>query len=505
MPSRKHRFNISDLLSLESPRRIAQAGAAIMILLGMFLLALNRRRIDPTLAAILPDALTDFDLDPYWVGLILQVTIFPMALIYLFSQTQIFQRVVDRQLLPYDEYRFLGGLLGIQTLTHAYEWWLYRMFHEPLLFSSSVVVITGSLLGGWRTGLWLSLARWLFFGSCDLLLGWGPEFRFLYQSGGLLILLQNPPWVEILGWFYVGNMRNSSVLGVGAIASLCADLLGKQRSISPMAPLLGATAEMVYGYLTLIAGEPPGLMALMPSMLISALAMVVVTLIVSRVQAKAARRRAELAELARARAEVRALRAQINPHFLFNALNTIRYFVRTDPGIARCLLLDLSEVFQRALRSGEFVALQDEISYVEAYLALEKARLEERLRIVWAIPDDLPLDQPVPTLILQPIVENAVVHGVSKQPEGGTVRITIEPTNGELLLRVEDDGPGLPAERLTETLVRPPTSAQEENSSIGLRNVDGRLNALYGPEHRLTVSSKLGQGTRVEIRIPKKA
>ena len=236
---------------------------------------------------------------------------------------------------------------------------------------------------------------------------------------------------------------------------------------------------------------------LLPIALVSGLAMAVIALIVRNVQAESDRRKTAAAELALARAELRALRAQINPHFLFNALNTIRYFVRTDAKAARRLLLDLSEVFQRALRSGEFVPLQDEISYVEAYLALEKARLDDRLQVEWAIRAEDRLDQPVPTLVLQPVVENAVVHGIAKMPEGGTVQITIEEADGDLLLRVEDDGPGIAPQRLAEIL-----DQEMESGSIGLRNIDGRLLALYGEAYRLEIQSAVGSGTRVQIRIP---
>jgi len=166
----------------------------------------------------------------------------------------------------------------------------------------------------------------------------------------------------------------------------------------------------------------------------------------------------------------------------------LRYFVRTDPETARRLLLDLSEVFQRALRSGEFVPLGDEISYVKAYL----------VRVEWSIQTDTLLDHPVPTLILQPIVENAVIHGISRQPEGGMVRITIERTEDDLVLRVEDDGPGIASARLAEIL----DPARGTNAAIGLRNVDGRLRALYGDEYRLVVESEIGRGTRVEIKVP---
>jgi sensor histidine kinase YesM len=257
--------------------------------------------------------------------------------------------------------------------------------------------------------------------------------------------------------------------------------------------------------LTTVAGSPPAIIFLIPSILVSGVATVAVVLMVRGVQAESARRKAEAAELAVTRAELRALRAQINPHFLFNALNTIRYFVRTDSEEARRLLLDLSEVFQRALRSGEFVPLQDEMSYVQAYLSLEQARLGDRLQVEWTW-DGQPgeaeegtlREQPVPTLILQPIVENAVLHGIAKKPDGGTVRVSAGTRNGTLLLRVGDNGPGISPERLAEVL----GPEHQQTKSIGLRNVDGRLRALYGEEYGLMVKSKPGQGTSVLIRIP---
>jgi signal transduction histidine kinase len=232
-------------------------------------------------------------------------------------------------------------------------------------------------------------------------------------------------------------------------------------------------------------------------MLFSGLALAAVALMVRSAQAEAERRRAEAAELELTKAELRALRAQINPHFLFNSLNTIRYFVRTDPETARELLLNLSEIFQRALRAGEFVALRDEISYVEAYLALEEARLGERLRVVWSIPDETCLDILVPTLILQPIVENAVVHGIATKPEGGTVSIAVERSGSDIALRVEDDGPGIAPEMLASLL-----EPGEERAGIGLPNIDSRLRAIYGEAYGLAIESEPGHGTRVQMRIP---
>jgi sensor histidine kinase YesM len=166
-------------------------------------------------------------------------------------------------------------------------------------------------------------------------------------------------------------------------------------------------------------------------------------------------------------------------------------------------LLQLSQIFQRALQTGEFGPLRDEFSYVEAYLALEKARLEERLQIEWAGHKETTLlEHSVPTLILQPIVENAVIHGIDTQPEGGTVQITIEQVENDLVLRVEDNGPGIPADRLAEIQNPATDNSAAELSAIGLHNVDGRLRALYGEDYCLSIESEVGRGTDVEIRIP---
>ena len=135
---------------------------------------------------------------------------------------------------------------------------------------------------------------------------------------------------------------------------------------------------------------------------------------------------------------------------------------------------------------------------MEAYLALEKARLDDRLKVEWSVPTKAWLDHPVPTLILQPIVENAVIHGIARKPGGGTVRVAIGEADGDLLLRVEDDGAGIEAARLAEIL----GPGQANGAAIGLRNIDGRLRALYGDDYRLAVESEVGRGTSVRIRIP---
>jgi LytS/YehU family sensor histidine kinase len=470
-------------------------GAAALVTLATLALALYARQLVPDLPPLTLAELPGFDFHPYWVGLLVQIIVVPVALIYLFSKTQLFLRVISGQVASRDTLKLLAVLAAIQLLAHVYDLWLTRLIGEPSLLNLLVVVV-GGLLGGWKVGLGLGLTTMLFRGSQHLLPGLIPELFSILRHEGL-IGWRYLPWGDMLLGNYVANLWAWSAVWAGVVTGLGADLLGQRRFAPLAAATLGIVAEVGSGYLGAITGEPIGILFLIPNVLVSGLALAAITLMVRGVQAETARRKAEAAELALARAELRALRAQINPHFLFNALNTIRYFVRTDPETARRLLLNLSEVFQRALRSGEFVPLRDELSYVEAYLALEKARLDERLEVEWAVNAEALLDHPVPTLILQPIVENAVTHGIARKPEGGTVRITIEEADGDLLLRVEDDGAGIEPTRLVEIL-----DPGQASSAIGLRNIDGRLRALYGEDYRLTVESEVERGTVVQIKIP---
>ena len=476
--------------------RTTPLGAAALVTLATLALALYSRQLAPDLPPLSLAELRGFEFHPYWVGLLVQIIVVPVALVYLFSNTRLFLRVISDQAAPRDALKLFAVLAAIQLLAHVYDLWLTSLIGEPSLLNLLVVVV-GGLLGGWKVGLGLGFTTMLFRGSQHLLPGLAPELFLILRHEGL-IGWRYLPWGDMLLRYYVANLWAWSAVWAGVVTGLGADMLGQRRFAPLAAAMLGVVAEVGSGYLGAITGEMLGLLFLIPNMLVSGLALAAITLMVRGVQAETARRKAEAAELALAHAELRALRAQINPHFLFNALNTIRYFVRTDPEIARRLLLNLSEVFQRALRSGEFVPLRDEISYVEAYLALEKARLDERLKVEWDVPPETLLDHPVPTLILQPVVENAVIHGIAKKPGGGTVRVAIEEAGGDLLLRVEDDGAGIEPARLAEIL----GPEQSPNAAIGLRNIDGRLRALYGDDYRLVVKSEVGQGTQVEIRIP---
>lgn len=145
---------------------------------------------------------------------------------------------------------------------------------------------------------------------------------------------------------------------------------------------------------------------------------------------------------AHAKAEVDALQARIRPHFLFNSMNTIASLVRSDPGTAERAVEDLSELFRAALGAGQGESsLADEIHLAERYLAIEALRLGPRLRVRWEIADDVPMGLNMPRLMLQPLVENAVVHGIARLAEGGEIRIDVQAEPGRLRLRVANPFP----------------------------------------------------------------
>jgi two-component system LytT family sensor kinase len=208
----------------------------------------------------------------------------------------------------------------------------------------------------------------------------------------------------------------------------------------------------------------------------------------------------ELAELDQsrarlARAEVRALRAQISPHFIYNALATIASFVRTDPERARELLLEFADFTRYSFRShGEFTTLAEELHSIDQYLMLERARFGDRLQVrLQVAPEVLPVA--VPFLALQPLVENAVRHGLAGKTGVGTVSIVAQDAGAECLISIEDDGVGMDPEALR--------TRSEDGSHVGLGNIDDRLRSVFGDEFGLVVETAPGAGTKVSMRIPK--
>ncbi|MGB9814003.1 MAG: LytS/YhcK type 5TM receptor domain-containing protein [Thermovenabulum sp.] len=206
--------------------------------------------------------------------------------------------------------------------------------------------------------------------------------------------------------------------------------------------------------------------------------------------------RMELQAKLLAKAELRALQSQINPHFLFNALNTIISICRRDPEQARILLIHLGEFFRKSLSANkELVPLEQEIEHVKAYLAIEQARFSERLKVVFEIEPGTNIM--VPPLILQPLVENAVKHGLLPKKDGGRVVVKAKNVKGGVEITVADDGVGMDEEMVENIL-----SQKIARENIGLYNVNKRLESLYGHESRLKISSKPMLGTVVKFFIP---
>jgi two-component system LytT family sensor kinase len=213
----------------------------------------------------------------------------------------------------------------------------------------------------------------------------------------------------------------------------------------------------------------------------------------------------ELAELDESRhrlmqAEVRALRAQISPHFIYNSLGAIASFVRTDPDRARELLLEFADFTRYSFRQhGEFTTLSEELRSVERYLLLEQARFGERLTVTLKIAPEV-LGVRIPFLCLQPLVENAVRHGLERREVGGTITIEARDVDRECEISVEDDGAGEDPERIRSVL-----AGDDGSDSVGLANVDERLRNTFGDEYGLVVETAPGAGTKVVVRVPKYA
>ncbi len=200
--------------------------------------------------------------------------------------------------------------------------------------------------------------------------------------------------------------------------------------------------------------------------------------------------RASQLEAQLARAQLDALRMQLQPHFLFNTLNTISVLMAEDVALANRLLLRLSDLLRLALRNTETheVSLREELEFLRNYLEIEQTRFQDRLTVRFEIEEDA-ADAQVPNLILQPLVENAIRHAVAPRASKSLVEISATRCNGQVQLQVRDDGPGIGSETIAPT-------------GIGLSNTRARLEKLYGPAHSFQLAPAQGGGLQVTITIP---
>jgi two-component system, LytTR family, sensor kinase len=215
----------------------------------------------------------------------------------------------------------------------------------------------------------------------------------------------------------------------------------------------------------------------------------------------------EMGELERARAsivgaELRALRAQISPHFVFNALTTMASFVRTDPERARELLLEFADFARYAFSTtNQFTSLSEELRAIDTFVAIERARFGDRLNLVIRVAPEV-LAVKVPFLVLQPLVENALQYAFPQNGSIGTLTITAADEGSEVRIVVDDDGIGMDPELLAKRMAGG-LGEVENRVRIGIVNVDERLRTIYGSAFGLVIETAIGFGTKVTIRVPK--
>ena len=186
------------------------------------------------------------------------------------------------------------------------------------------------------------------------------------------------------------------------------------------------------------------------------------------------------------------LRYQLNPHFLFNTLNTVNALIRTNPDQARGVVVKLSNILRRLMKKSDAMTpLRDELSFIDDYLSIEMTRFGDKLRFERIVEPET-LDQLVPAMLIQPIIENSIKHGLAGKIGGGRIRLAAQFVNGRIKLQIEDDGVGVPEAKLATMF----------ESGIGVSNVNERLKVLYGDDYRMEIDSREGEGTKTEIEFP---
>lgn len=195
-------------------------------------------------------------------------------------------------------------------------------------------------------------------------------------------------------------------------------------------------------------------------------------------------------------ARMEALQNQINPHFLFNTLNSISSLVRFDPDMARDVIFKLATILRRLLNTSDaFAPLRDEFEFIDHYLDIEVVRFgRDKLRVVKEL-DPASLEVMVPAMLLQPLIENSIKHGLSPKVEGGSIFLRSRLSDSRLIIEVEDDGVGMGGTQLEQ-------SSSWAGMGIGMANISERLQVLYGDTARMTIDSHEGKGTLIRIRLP---
>ncbi len=350
--------------------------------------------------------------------------------------------------------------------------------------------LEGALFAGFLGGVWVGTGVGAAIGAVCYLIGEPAALPFYTAAG-----LSSGLLVSTLG--RSGEIWNYSLNPLSIVYSFIERLWRRSldRNFIPFALLLAFTAAR-YRLLERMRGRDL-LYGFLPQngfTLVLEVVAIIYTLGIALKLASNTRLELQLREEERQLMHARlvTLRSQINPHFLFNTLNSISALIRTDAEKAREMTRRLAAIFRKALDdSNDLHALRDELAFIDDYLSIERVRFgDERLRVIKEI-DPAALDAPVPVMILQPLVENAVKHGISRRQDGGVIRIAARPGAKGVEIEIENDGPPVVDCALETLLAR----------GLGLRNVVERLNLLTCGEGRFAISPRAGGGAVVRLSI----
>jgi anti-sigma regulatory factor (Ser/Thr protein kinase) len=414
---------------------------------------------------------------------------------YLFTDTLMRDRYLDRSQRAGQQWFMAAAFCLFYLLLLAWLWFFVKP-GELLIFDRAIVLLfVAALFLEWPASLGVGGFAVVVRLGLLLLLDPGPDQGAVLTATTLSI----GEWLATKGWIYyepgVWGLATALLLGIA-----CRRYYHRRPQQSYplwLGFLCGVVMEGVYlGAVYWHWEDWPGFMDLsvnytVPNILGVGATTMLLILLMAAASTEAERQRAQAAELL-------YLQSQINPHFLFNALATIQGLTYEHPEKARALLAHLGDMYEVIARHRHhLIPLEQELEHVQSYLLIAKERWPGRLTIHQSIAPTVDRQQPVPALILQPIVENAVEHGLVPKREGGILEISIEEKPAVTLIVVRDDGMG----------ILPPENRQArpgQRAGIGLQNVIRRMQTLYGAAYVPQVESQQGKGTAVTITIPKK-
>ena len=421
--------------------------------------------------------------DPRIVGTAMKALWIPVVTLWWLGNSELLARFVVEPDPYQNEYssRLTWILLAIMVLNLAVDLWQIEIGVVSPVTPGLMLVLVAALLAGKDASIPLGFAALFFY--------WAWE---LYHLGELIELFESLETFLILLWRPFEDLDFAVMFACSLLIGTLRDEIGPAILSPYWLFAIGFVGQWLSGWLHTIAFRDGGhIWDMLPGALLTGVLLLMFGVFIQRIQGQIARETLATAEQSRTEAELKALRAQINPHFLFNTLSTIRYHARIKSDVTYDLLEDLSEVFHAALRSQQFIPLSEEFATIESYLALEQARFGDRLQIAWHIAEDVDLMHSVPALALQTFVENGVIHGIGPQPDGGTLTIMTEKMKDHYLIQIVDDGAGFDLEN-------PVTKGH----GIGQSNAVKRFQALYGDSFTPIVESEIGLGTKVTVKIP---